>query len=141
MPSARSLHPYLLVIRMRMLNLLSSIAAASALVLVSGQTEPVQNTQQSPFSDLRLIQASGVPGQPVHAETEADRSMRAELESAFSREPDLKDCGIGVFVDHGEVTIDGSVRSRMDLEKANDVAMNVPGVKSVSNMLKLSTCN
>ena len=54
---------------------------------------------------------------------------------------DLRDSTINVDVDNGVVTLSGTVASAAQKTKAEQVAKTVEGVKSVKNMLKVSTGN
>ena len=61
-----------------------------------------------------------------------------QLDRSLSDESSLKECAISVRVDDGDVTLTGSVRSQTEAEHANDIAINVPGVRSVANALRVS---
>ena len=73
-----------------------------------------------------------------HAENDLDRAVHLELDRAFSLDPTFKDQNIRVVVHAGEVTLTGTVKAEKEREKANEVAMNVPGVRSVANALRVS---
>jgi osmotically-inducible protein OsmY len=75
---------------------------------------------------------------PERAETDLDRTIRVQLDKSFSDEPSLKDRDISFSVDGGDVTLTGTVRTETARRKANEVAMNVPGVRSVANALRVS---
>lgn len=64
--------------------------------------------------------------------------MRAELDHAFAREGSLKGQDISMRIESGDVTLTGSVKTAKLRERANEVAMNVPGVRSVANALRVS---
>ena len=61
-----------------------------------------------------------------------------QLDKAFSEDPTLKDRDISFSVDQGDVTLTGDVHTETERRKANEVVMNVPGVKSVANALRVS---
>jgi len=61
-----------------------------------------------------------------------------QLDKAFSDDPNLKDRDIGFSVDGWDVTLTGDVKTETERRKANDLVMNVPGVKSVANALRVS---
>jgi len=75
---------------------------------------------------------------PGRAETDLERTVRVQLVDAFSEEPSLKGRDLRLSVDAGEVTVTGVVRSDAEREKINEVAMNVPGVRSVANALRVA---
>ena len=84
------------------------------------------------------------PAQPAptatqaRVESDADRALRAELDRAFARDATVKDQNVSFTVDGGDVTLTGAVRTEREREKANEVAINVPGVRSVANALRVS---
>ena len=61
-----------------------------------------------------------------------------QLGKAFSDEPSLKDRDIGFSVDGWDVTLTGDVKTETERRNANALVMNVPGVKSVANALRVS---
>jgi hypothetical protein len=75
---------------------------------------------------------------PVRAESDLDRTLRMQLAKAFSEDPALKDRHIALVVQDGDVTVTGSVGSNAEREKTNEIAMNVAGIRSVSNALRVS---
>ena len=75
---------------------------------------------------------------PVRVETALERSIRVQLDKALSEDPSLKDRDVSFSVDGWDVTLTGEVQTETERRKANDVAMNVPGVKSVANALRVS---
>jgi osmotically-inducible protein OsmY len=77
-------------------------------------------------------------GPRVEAESDVDRTIRVQLDKSFSMEPGLKDRNIAFTVADGDVTFTGAVRSKAERERTNEVAMSVPGVKSVANALRIS---
>ena len=74
----------------------------------------------------------------MHAENDIDRAVHLELDRAFLLEPTFKDQDIRIGVNAGDVTLTGTVKAEKQREKANEVAMNVPGVRSVANALRVS---
>ena len=74
----------------------------------------------------------------ARVESDADRALHAELDRAYARDANLKDQNVTFTVDSGDVTLTGSVRTEREREKANEVAINVPGVRSVANALRVS---
>jgi osmotically-inducible protein OsmY len=75
---------------------------------------------------------------PARTETDLDRTIRVQLDKSFSDDPSLKDRDINFSVDGADVTLTGTVRTETERRKANMVTMNVPGVRSVANALRVS---
>lgn len=75
---------------------------------------------------------------PARTENDLDRTIRVQLNRRFSDEPELKNREISFTVDDGDITITGTVRTDSEREKTNELAINVPGVKSVANALRVS---
>jgi osmotically-inducible protein OsmY len=61
-----------------------------------------------------------------------------QLDKEFSVDPNLKDRNISFSVDGWDVTLTGVVKTEIERRKANELVMNVPGVKSVANALRVS---
>jgi hypothetical protein len=82
-------------------------------------------------------------GSTLVAQTEDDleRSILVQLGKSLSQEPSLKNCDISFSVDHGDVTVTGQVRSDAEREKTNEIAIGIPGVRSVANALRVSPLN
>jgi len=76
--------------------------------------------------------------QAVDSENDIDRAVHIEIDHAFSFEPVLKDQTIHIIVDDGDVTLTGTVKTETQREKANELAINVPGVRSVANAVRVS---
>jgi osmotically-inducible protein OsmY len=78
------------------------------------------------------------PGTTVVPENEDDRLIRRNLNLAISRDPSLRDRQISFLVSNGDVSVTGIVKSEGERKKINDLAMNINGVKSVANALRVS---
>jgi osmotically-inducible protein OsmY len=70
-------------------------------------------------------------------ENETDRTIRRDLNLAIADDPQLKDRAISFLVRNGDVSVTGTVRSEGERRKINDLAMNITGVKSVANALRV----
>ena len=68
----------------------------------------------------------------------ADKAIRRELNLAIARDPDLKKRRISFIVANGDVSVNGTVGSEKERSRINELAMNVPGVKSVANALLIA---
>ena len=73
----------------------------------------------------------------VEPETAMDRSIREQLNDAIEHDPALTDREISFTVDNGDITVTGNVRSETERRKINELAMQLPGVKSVANALRV----
>lgn len=65
-----------------------------------------------------------------------DSAITAKVKMAISREPSLKDEGIGVETHRGTVRLTGAVSSVLVMEKAIEVAQGVEGVKHVKDEMQ-----
>jgi osmotically-inducible protein OsmY len=85
------------------------------------------------------VEAPG-PSAPVVAkpESESDGLIRRELRAAIDSDPALKDRAITFAIDNGDITVTGSVRTESERQKINELVMQVTGVKSVANALRVS---
>ena len=73
-----------------------------------------------------------VPDNPI------DKAIRRDLNLAISRDGDLKNRRISFIVANGDVSVSGTVGTEEERRRMNDLAMNVPGVKSVANALLIA---
>lgn len=68
----------------------------------------------------------------------ADRAIRRELNLAIERDPALRQRRISFIVANGDVSVNGTVGSEEERSRINELAMNVPGVKSIANALLIA---
>jgi osmotically-inducible protein OsmY len=95
---------------------------------VSRQTQ-VQHRVESAAESSAVV---AVPQSP------ADRNIRRELNLAIARDPDLKAGEISFIVTNGDVNVTGVVQTEAAREKINELALGIPGVKSVANGLRVA---
>ncbi|MGZ3747588.1 MAG: BON domain-containing protein [Pseudobdellovibrionaceae bacterium] len=95
-------------------------------------------------SDYRTLEPqSGEPPLTLSAEEEAksfhrpDELIRADVVDLLERHPEIEAAEVKVRMDHGEVILTGSVPEEKMKLLASEVVQLVPGVKKVSNQLKL----
>jgi hypothetical protein len=69
--------------------------------------------------------------------TRADERIEEEINDRLTWHPDLDASGIDVRVQHGEVTLAGTVDSRFTKRLARDIADSVDGVRDVHNRLAI----
>lgn len=65
----------------------------------------------------------------------SDDFLKEEVCEAFLHNPDLDPSDIDVSVDQGVVTLKGFIRHRQDKYLAEELALDVSGVKDVMNLL------
>lgn len=71
-------------------------------------------------------------------ETDMERAIRKELTRAIDQDPLLKDRQIIFVIDDGDVSVTGLVQTETERRRINELAMAVPGVRSVANALRVS---
>jgi osmotically-inducible protein OsmY len=74
----------------------------------------------------------------VVPENEADREIRRTLNLAIAQDAVLKDRQISFIVSNGDVSVSGIVRNEDERQKINELALNIDGVKSVANALRVA---
>ncbi|MCC8394678.1 BON domain-containing protein [Paraburkholderia sp. MMS20-SJTR3] len=80
---------------------------------------------------LRVAGPSSPPG------TRPDTSVVRDVRRALQRVPDMDDSTIHIRVQHGVVTLTGTVPETWQISRAANAARGVLGVRSVSNRLTL----
>ena len=86
---------------------------------------------------------SGIPAVTARApypatESERDGGIRRQLSAAIKEDPSLKDRAITFTVNDGDVIVTGTVRTEIERQRVNDLAMRIDGVKSVANSLRIA---
>jgi osmotically-inducible protein OsmY len=66
-----------------------------------------------------------------------DTVLTTKVKAAVFNEPSLKSAEINVETFKGVVQLSGFVNSRADINKAVEIAREVPGVKSVDNDMRV----
>ena len=118
--------------------LLVAVALATVSCGTNAVTEqPRQNEvwQTGIESSERTTATAGAAVMPQNS---GDRTIRRELNLAIDRDTDLKDRDISFIVNHGDVSVTGIVRNESERERINELAMGIPGVRSVANALRVS---
>src|SRR5688572_18512001 len=95
-------------------------------------------------SSDRGKQGSDVPVKPVAAsqnatasESPVDRGIRRNLVLAIDQDADLRQRDINFVVANGDVSVAGTVRTEEERMKVNELALNIDGVKSIANALRV----
>jgi osmotically-inducible protein OsmY len=86
--------------------------------------------------EVRSAQTANAP--TATPESEADRVIRQELNAVIAHDSALKDCAVRFTVAAGDVTATGTVGTETERQKINELAMQVNGVKSVANAVRVS---
>lgn len=89
-----------------------------------------------PESDLRAAPAAAP--QIAEPESESDLAIRRALHAAIDQDPALKNRAITFSIDEGDMTVTGTVRTETERQKINELAMQINGVKSVANAVRVS---
>jgi hypothetical protein len=97
--------------------------------------EPVQETRATPAPPPET--PSEVPATVVVPENPVDRTIRRDLNLAIAHDAALKNRDISFIVSNGDVSVTGTVQTEDERRKINDLAMNIDGVKSVANGLRV----
>ena len=118
------------------------VVAATALVVSLGCRADTA-TQEQPRPPRAQLGTSGTepsdsPRANVVPESPADRDIRKQLSLALGRDSDLRDREISFIVNNGDINVTGTVRSEPERQRINDLAMGIPGVKSIANGLRVS---
>lgn len=88
-------------------------------------------------------QSSGTSGTPTASSAQDGRtseaapneSLKEKVAVALSSEPGLAAVSVEVNSSNGTVTLSGATNNEENRTKASQIALNVPGVKSVKNNL------
>lgn len=86
---------------------------------------------------LLLAACGGSPTKESTGEYVDDSVITTKVKSAFIQDKDVKATDIKVETFKGVVQLSGFVASRAEVEKASQVASQVPGVKAVRNDIRL----
>jgi hyperosmotically inducible protein len=116
--------------------LMTGVLAAAALAAcekttttrtdAAGSTTTTTTIAPTPTASAALSKAGDVA---------VDSAITVKVKSALLAEPDIKSLRIDVDTRDGAVTLNGSVPSAANAERAGKVAKGIDGVKSVHNRL------
>jgi len=81
--------------------------------------------------------AAAAPAAVATPQNPADRNIRRNLVLAIDGDSELRERDISFIVANGDVSVTGLVRTEDERKKINDLAMNIDGVKSVANALRV----
>ncbi len=98
-----------------------------------------KSTSAAVLMALLLAACGGSPTKESTGEYVDDSVITTKVKSAFIQDKDVKASDIKVETFKGVVQLSGFVASRTELEKASQVASQVPGVKAVRNDIRLKS--
>jgi osmotically-inducible protein OsmY len=110
-------------------HVISRLVFAGCLTLASNVYAQTSNT-------MPTTSASGASSGST---AQSDKKLARDVRKALSKAPHFNVSNVFVKARGGVVTLSGSVPDGAQIEQAATVAMNVPGVTSVSNHLSLYT--
>ena len=87
-------------------------------------------------SELRATPAAAP--QIAEPESESDQAIRRALRAAIDQDAALKNRAITFLIDEGDITVSGTVKTETERQKINELAMQIDGVKSVANAVRVS---
>jgi hyperosmotically inducible periplasmic protein len=114
---------------MKACNVVSLIVVAGCVTLASNVYAQASNA---------MPMASSPAASPGKA-TPADKTLARDVRKALSKTPNFNVSDVFVKARGGVVTLSGNVPDGPQIQQAAEVAMGVPGVKSVSNHLTVYT--
>ena len=85
-----------------------------------------------------LIGVKGISNEIDVTPTVTPMEVKTKIDAAFQRSAMLDARSINAQVDHGTVTLTGTVRSWAEREEAEHVAWAAPGVSKVKNLIRLN---
>jgi len=113
------------------------VSAAIALTVSGSRAQPATE----PYRRAPVAQVSTTvvhTPSPQRAETAGEHIIRIRFADALSNRPGLDDRPIAISIDGGDVTLTGTVQSEAEREQTNEIAINIPGVRSVANALRIA---
>ncbi len=115
----------------------SSAVVQSGVVTLTGRTYH----PEAKATAQRLVQ--GLPGikavrNGIQVEPSTDLAIAQRLHEEFSRDPGIHDAAIAVTVIDGRVFLSGTADSADEVTRITRMALDIPGVRTVSNGLEVS---
>ena len=89
-----------------------------------------------PESEFRAAPAAARP--IAEPESESDLAIRRALHAAIDQDAALKNRAITFSINEGDMSVTGTVRTETERQKINELAMQINGVKSVANAVRVS---
>lgn len=79
-----------------------------------------------------------IPGAAVVPENPTDRRVRRALNLAIAHDASLNEREISFLVTNGDVSVTGIVENEEERKRITELAMNIDGVKSVANAVRVT---
>ncbi len=117
------------------MRLLLCVIAVGVSVACGVDTSTEERPRES-ASDVH--RTPGTPATIAVPENPADRAIRRDLSRAIAQDAELKQREISFIVSNGDVNVTGMVHTEDERRKINELAMNIGGVKSVANGLRVA---
>jgi hypothetical protein len=91
-----------------------------------------------------MLGSSAVPSGPFSGRgprsyRRSDASIREDIGERLARDPDVDPSEVELMITDGEVLLTGTVDSREDRRKIEDIAWQVSGVRDVQNRVRVGT--
>ena len=112
-------------------------AAGLGLLVASACTDPQESAAHQPQSTAH--EPTSLPAPEPTSPDEADQTLAFEVRQAIQDEPTLSDDApnITVVAHEGTVTLTGTVSDEEDRTNLEAIAVNVPGVQKVENLVEV----
>jgi hyperosmotically inducible protein len=122
----------------RTIRLLTHRAAQVTSFTFLKETRMRVTSVKAVFSAILLALVLGCAGAGTKTgEFIDDRAITAKVKTALAKDPDVSALAVNVDTDKGVVTLNGTVKSATERNKAAQLARNVEGVTSVRNNLTI----
>ena len=115
-----------------------SVVIGAAVVVSAGCSRDTSTHQSSREPTPQAASAREAPPPIRVPENPVDRSIRRDLGLAIAQHAELKQREISFHVVNGDVSVVGTVQSEDERRKINELAMNIAGVRSVANALRIA---
>jgi osmotically-inducible protein OsmY len=102
-----------------------------------GCSADTSTQERKPVPSTRA-EAAPAPAPVTTPDNPIDAAIRRDLTVAIAREADLQTDEISFTVINGDISVTGVVHTEDERRKVNDLAMNIDGVKSVANALRVA---
>jgi hyperosmotically inducible periplasmic protein len=119
----------------------ATLAPAASYATGTGTHAGAAGSQSNTRSDTTHTNATGPDTRSTTekaSNTLGDATITTKVKSKFAADRDVSALDIHVDTDNGVVKLSGSAKSRDEARKAETIARNTEGVKSVDNNIRVS---
>ena len=113
------------------------LVVVTALVVSLACGAETATEQADPESLGTSGSALDTPASKSNKETPEDQTIRRSLTEALKSDADLRNRAISFTVANGDINVRGTVQNEAERKRINDLAMAIPGVKSIANGLQV----